>query len=61
MYNITYNFFKNLKIMKKKYTKPVVEVYEMQLQGALLAGSSDPNKDQEYFLEDDTYYDGALG
>lgn len=47
--------------MKKKYTKPVVEVYEMQLQGALLAGSSDPNKDQEYFLEDDTYYDGALG
>lgn len=30
--------------MKKKYLKPVVEVYEMQLQGALLAGSSDPIK-----------------
>ena len=53
MYNITYNFFKNLKIMKKKYLKPVVEVYEMQLQGALLAGSSDPNK--VYSLEDENF------
>lgn len=58
MYNITYNFFKNLKIMKKKYLKPVVEVYEMQLQGALLAGSSDPNK--VYSPEDDNF-DGELG
>lgn len=58
MYNITYNFFKNLKIMKKKYTKPVVEVYEMQLQGALLAGSSDPTK--EYPLEEDNF-EGELG
>lgn len=58
MYNITYIFFKNLKIMKKKYTKPVVEVYEMQLQGALLAGSSDSTK--EYDLEEDNF-EGALG
>lgn len=29
--------------MKKKYLKPVVEVYEMQLQGALLA-ASDPKE-----------------
>lgn len=58
MYNITYNFFKNLKIMKKKYLKPVVEVYEMQLQGALLAGSSYPNK--EYSPEDGNF-DGELG
>lgn len=58
MYNLTYNFFKNLKIMKKKYTKPVVEVYEMQLQGALLAGSSDPTK--EYDLEEDNF-EGKLG
>lgn len=60
MYNITYNFFKNLKIMKKKYTKPVVEVYEMQLQGALLAGSSDPNENMEYSSEDG-YYNEELG
>lgn len=46
--------------MKKKYLKPVVEVYEMQLQGALLA-ASDPKEDQEYYPEDDSYYDGALG
>lgn len=39
--------------MKKKYLKPVVEVYEMQLQGALLAGSSDPNK--VYSLEDENF------
>lgn len=58
MYNLTYNFFKNLKIMKKKYTKPVVEVYEMQLQGALLAGSSDPNKVYSP-VEDD--FEGELG
>lgn len=58
MYNLTYNFFKNLKIMKKKYTKPVVEVYEMQLQGALLAGSSDPTK--EYYPEDENF-EGELG
>lgn len=58
MYNITYNFFKNLKIMKKKYTKPVVEVYEMQLQGALLAGSSDPNK---VYSTDDDNFEGKLG
>lgn len=58
MYNLTYNFFKNLKIMKKKYLKPVVEVYEMQLQGALLAGSSDPTK--EYRLEEDNF-EGELG
>lgn len=44
--------------MKKKYLKPVVEVYEMQLQGALLPGSSDPK--QEYTLEDG-YYDDELG
>jgi hypothetical protein len=54
MYNLTYNFFKNLKIMKKKYLKPVVEVYEMQLQGALLAGSSDPIKCTP---EDDNFED----
>lgn len=59
MYNLTYNFFKNLKIMKKKYLKPVVEVYEMQLQGALLAGSSDP-KELELPKEDE-FYDGPLG
>lgn len=58
MYNITYNFFKNLMIMKKKYLKPVVEVHEMQLQGALLAGSSDPTK--EYHLEEDNF-EGELG
>lgn len=58
MYNLTYNFFKNLKIMKKKYTKPVVEVYEMQLQGALLAGSSDPNKVYSPVEED---FEGELG
>lgn len=44
--------------MKKKYTKPVVEVYEMQLQGALLAGSSKPTK--EYNLEEDNF-EGELG
>lgn len=44
--------------MKKKYLKPVVEVYEMQLQGALLAGSSDPK--MEYTPEDDNF-EGALG
>lgn len=49
---------KNLKIMKKKYLKPVVEVYEMQLQGALLAASSDPTK--EYHLEEDNF-EGELG
>lgn len=59
MYNLTYNFFKNLKIMKKKYLKPVVEVYEMQLQGALLA-ASDPKENKEYSA-DDGYYDGELG
>ena len=58
MYNITYNFFKNLKIMKKKYLKPVVEVYKMQLQGALLAASSNPTK--EYYPEDENF-DGELG
>jgi hypothetical protein len=46
--------------MKKKYLKPVVEVYEMQLQCALLAASN-PNEDKEYYPEDDSYYDGALG
>ena len=46
--------------MKKKYLKPVVEVYEMQLQCALLAASN-PNEDQECYPEDDSYYDGALG
>lgn len=59
MYNLTYNFFKNLKIMKKKYLKPVVEVYEMQLQGALLAGSN-PNENKEYSA-DDRYYNDPLG
>lgn len=59
MYNITYNFFKNLKIMKKKYLKPVVEVYEMQLQGALLAGS-DPKENKVYSPVDDNF-DGELG
>lgn len=44
--------------MKKKYLKPVVEVYEMQLQGALLAGSSDPTK--EYHVEEDNF-EGELG
>lgn len=44
--------------MKKKYLKPVVEVYEMQLQGALLAGSSDPTK--VYHLEEDNF-EGELG
>lgn len=46
--------------MKKKYTKPVVEVYEMQLQGALLAGSSDSNENMEYSSEDG-YYNEELG
>lgn len=55
MYNLTYNFFKNLKIMKKKYLKPVVEVYEMQLQGALLAASSKP--EDGYDLPKDEYND----
>lgn len=45
--------------MKKKYTKPVVEVYEMQLQGALLA-ASDPNENKEYSA-DDGYYNDPLG
>ena len=45
--------------MKKKYTKPVVEVYEMQLQGALLAGSN-PNENMEYSSEDG-YYNEELG
>ncbi len=45
--------------MKKKYTKPVVEVYEMQLQGALLAGSN-PNENKEYSA-DDGYYNDPLG
>ncbi|MEE0652071.1 MAG: hypothetical protein UCO54_08630 [Segatella copri] len=44
--------------MKKKYLKPVVEVYEMQLQGALLAGSSDPNK---VFSPEDDNFEGELG
>ncbi len=44
--------------MKKKYRKPVVEVYEMQLQGALLAGSSDPNKVYSPVEED---FEGELG
>lgn len=46
--------------MKKKYLKPVVEVYEMQLQCALLAVSN-PNEDQEYDYPEDEYYDGSLG
>lgn len=45
--------------MKKKYLKPVVEVYEMQLQGALLAGSN-PNENKEYTPEEGIY-DGELG
>ena len=49
-----------LRIMKKKYFKPEIEVHEMQLQCALLAVSN-PNEDQEYYPEDDTYYDGSLG
>lgn len=44
--------------MKKKYLKPVVEVHEMQLQGALLAGSSDPNKVYSPVEED---FEGELG
>lgn len=44
--------------MKKKYTKPVVEVYEMQLQGALLAASSDPKKE---YTPEEGIYDGELG
>lgn len=44
--------------MKKKYFKPVVEVHEMQLQGALLAGSSDPTK--EFHLEEDNF-EGEFG
>lgn len=44
--------------MKKKYLKPVVEVHEMQLQGALLAGSN-PNENKEYSA--DVYYDDELG
>lgn len=44
--------------MKKKYLKPVVEVYEMQLQGALLAGSSDPTKE---YTPEEGIYDGELG
>lgn len=44
--------------MKKKYLKPVVEVYEMQLQGALLAASSNPTK--EYSPVDENF-DGELG
>ncbi len=43
--------------MKKKYLKPVVEVYEMQLQGALLAGSSDPNK---VYSPEDENFEGKL-
>lgn len=46
--------------MKKKYFKPEIEVHEMQLQCSLLAASYS-NEDQEYFPEDDTCYDGALG
>lgn len=45
--------------MKKKYLKPVVEVYEMQLQGALLAGSN-PNENKVYSPVDDNF-DGELG
>lgn len=41
--------------MKKKYLKPVVEVYEMQLRGALLAASSDPK--QEYTPEEGIFND----
>ena len=44
--------------MKKKYLKPVVEVYEMQLQGALLAASSKP--ENGYDLPEDEY-NGQLG
>lgn len=33
----------------------------MQLQCALLAASGEHNEDQEYYPEDDSYYDGALG
>lgn len=44
--------------MKKKYLKPVVEVYEMQLQGALLA-ASDPKELK--LPKDDKFYDGPLG
>lgn len=47
--------------MKKKYFKPEIEVHEMQLQCPLLAASTRPNEDQEYYPEDDSYYDGALG
>ena len=44
--------------MKKKYLKPVVEVYEMQLQSALLAASSKP--EDGYDLPEDEY-NGQLG
>lgn len=48
--------------MKKKYLKPVVEVYEMQLQCALLAASGEPNEDMNLdFPENEYDYDGALG
>lgn len=43
--------------MKKKYLKPVVEVYKMQLQGALLAGSSDPIK----YTPEENDFEGELG
>ena len=48
--------------MKKKYLKPVVEVYEMQLQCALLAASGEPNEDENFdFPEDENPFDGPLG
>ena len=49
-----------LKIMKKKYFKPEIEVHEMQLQCSLLAASN-PNEEKEYYPEDENYYDGSLG
>lgn len=47
--------------MKKKYFKSEIEVHEMQLQGSLLAASTNPNEEREYYPEDDNYYDGSLG
>lgn len=47
--------------MKKKYFKPEIEVHEMQLQCSLLAASTRPDEDLEYYPEDENYFDGPLG
>lgn len=49
--------------MKKKYFKPEMDVHELNLKCALLAGSNpgEQEDEEEYYPNDDYDYNGPLG